>query len=152
MLFKIHKVFDLKFELNLKNMFCFVQHYIYKQIEKELKTTNRMTEIFDLLSLWKNNLPVARSNHDVIKFTIAHTYTLYIHIYISISIKPHCFLRHFEIRKHNFWDTFLHFKIYAWLASSKNWKIKWKQLYSIDSNGCNILNYILFLIEFLRLK
>lgn len=51
MLFKIHKIFDLQFELNLKNMFCFVQHYIYKQTEKELKPTNRMTEIFDMLSL-----------------------------------------------------------------------------------------------------
>lgn len=49
--YKIHKVFNLKFEVNLKNMFCFIQNHIYKQTDKELKPTNRMTEIFSKLSL-----------------------------------------------------------------------------------------------------
>lgn len=53
LLFKIHKVFNLSFEVNLKNMFCFIQNYVYKQIDRDMKPTNRMTDIFSKLSLWK---------------------------------------------------------------------------------------------------
>lgn len=51
MLFKIHKIFDLNFDVNLKNMFFFIQNEIYKQADVDFEPTNRMDEISNMLKI-----------------------------------------------------------------------------------------------------
>lgn len=51
MLFKIHKIFNLNFDVNLKNMFFFIQDEIYKQTDVDFEPTNRMGEISNMLKI-----------------------------------------------------------------------------------------------------
>lgn len=51
MLFKIHKIFDLNFDVNLKNMFFFIQNEIYGQADADFEPTNRMDEISNMLKI-----------------------------------------------------------------------------------------------------
>lgn len=51
MLFKIHKIFNLNFDVNLKNMFFFIQDEIYKQTDIDFVLTNRMAEISNMLKI-----------------------------------------------------------------------------------------------------
>lgn len=48
--FKVHKIFDLKYEPRLHNMMVFVENFIYK-VKNEHKTTNRMLEISGFLEI-----------------------------------------------------------------------------------------------------
>lgn len=45
--FKLHKIFDLKFEPNISNVMRFVEYFIYK-IQTE-QPTDRMLEIFNMI-------------------------------------------------------------------------------------------------------
>lgn len=48
--YKVHKIFDLCFEPNLRNMMFFIENYIYKIEEGIKKPTNRMLDIFNQIS------------------------------------------------------------------------------------------------------
>lgn len=45
--FKIHKIFNLHFEPNIKNAMNFAQHFLYGFKERGLKMTTRMEDIFN---------------------------------------------------------------------------------------------------------
>lgn len=51
MLFKIHKIFNLNFDVNLRNMFFFIQNEIYKQSDVDFELTNGMDEISNMLNI-----------------------------------------------------------------------------------------------------
>ncbi|XP_055304838.1 uncharacterized protein LOC129569726 [Sitodiplosis mosellana] len=48
--FKVHKIFDLKYEPRLHNMMVFVENFIYK-VKNEHRPTNRMLEISGYLEI-----------------------------------------------------------------------------------------------------
>lgn len=50
LLFKIHIVFDLRFDANLKYMFEFLQYYVYNMRENDIKPTTRMKDISNKLN------------------------------------------------------------------------------------------------------
>lgn len=52
LLFKVHIIFGLKFDANLKNMFEFLQYFVYNIREKDLSPTTRMKDIFKKLTNW----------------------------------------------------------------------------------------------------
>lgn len=50
LLFKVHIVFGLKFNANLKYMFEFLQYFVYNIREKDLNPSTRMKDIFNRLT------------------------------------------------------------------------------------------------------
>lgn len=43
--FKVHKIFDLNFDKNIINAMHFIEHYLYKMIDKNVSITTRMQDI-----------------------------------------------------------------------------------------------------------
>lgn len=63
MFFKLHKVFNLNFEPNIKNAMNFVQHFIYGFKERGIKMTTRMEDVYNrvMRSIHIDQSPVAQS-------------------------------------------------------------------------------------------
>lgn len=45
--FKVHKIFDLNFDKNIINAMHFIEHYLYKMIDKDVSITTRMQDIYN---------------------------------------------------------------------------------------------------------
>lgn len=45
--FKLIKIFDLHFDKNIVPMMNFIQHFIYKLLDNEIKPTTRMQDVFN---------------------------------------------------------------------------------------------------------
>lgn len=45
--FKVHKIFNLNFDKNIMNAMHFVQYYVYKMEEDNVKMTTRMEDVYN---------------------------------------------------------------------------------------------------------
>lgn len=53
--FKLHKIFNLNFEPNIKNAMNFVQHFVYGFKERGVKMTTRMEDVHNRVLRTINN-------------------------------------------------------------------------------------------------
>lgn len=60
MLFKIHYVFEIKFDERLQNMMYFLKNYVYKMCDRNRKPTTKLIELHERLLPFYSSVPTAK--------------------------------------------------------------------------------------------